>query len=102
MFFRFDAFSKLRKVRGLWPSLGGPNYGTYRRELTFFFFPALRTFSLRFLENMFSAKFAKRVKVQWDWPPLELLLGGPNYERCLEVLFLIVFNAMSKVSAKAR
>ena len=26
----------MRKVRGLWPSLGGPNFARWRRELTFF------------------------------------------------------------------
>ena len=29
-------FSKLRKVRGFWPSLGGPNYATCRCVETFF------------------------------------------------------------------
>ena len=48
MFFGFDAFSKLRKVRGLWPSLGGPNYATYRREATFFFSSRARTFFLAY------------------------------------------------------
>ena len=30
MFFCFFAFSNLRKVRGFWPSLGGPNYARCR------------------------------------------------------------------------
>ena len=42
----FFAFSNLRKVRGFRSSLGGPNYGRYRGEATFFFFPTLRTFFL--------------------------------------------------------
>ena len=48
MFFGFDAFSKLGKVRGLWPSLGGPNYARYRREATFFFSSRARTFFLAY------------------------------------------------------
>ena len=44
MFVGFFAFSNLRKVRGFRSSLGGPNYGRYRGEATFFFFPTLWTF----------------------------------------------------------
>ena len=36
MFFRFFAFSNLRKVRGFRSSLGGPNYARCRGEATFF------------------------------------------------------------------
>ena len=46
MFVGFFAFSNLRKVRGFRSSLGGPNYATYRREATFFFFPTLWMFFL--------------------------------------------------------
>ena len=38
MFFCFFAFSNLRKVHGFRSSLGGPNYGRYRGEATFFFY----------------------------------------------------------------
>ena len=44
--FRFFAFSNLEEGAWIRSSLGGPNYGRYRGEATFFFFPTLRTFFL--------------------------------------------------------
>ena len=39
MFSVFSRFQTWRKVRGFQLSLGGPNYGRYRGEATFFFLP---------------------------------------------------------------